>query len=479
MKEQNKDYILSKFADQGKLYTERYPEQMELLESSTLSKVKNGIDSYDRIALGKQLEQFETYMAMPFVEANVNQLGEIPKIAFNVITAVMGQSVLPVIASVQPIEEEKGLVYFENIKSSDTRGSQTAGDVLVDPRSGVVTPTGYANSKVTGEVAVASTTAATLTYTPTLLIQPVKSESLRVELGSNSAIFCKDIGPTGADKNIGTLIGNELSGTVNYTTGALSLRFAQDPGNGDTLVASYAQNFELSTDIPTIELFMDSKLVTAQVYALKGTIGMIQQFVMQKRFGGTEGLAKRLVQEINREIAGDAIRKIAAAAVGTTTFARTLPGSGSVSAFAHKQQYLDKLYESENVMLGNAGRGEISVMIVGRKHAATVKSLPGFKKLSDGNQMGPHVFGQLDGITYVRVPESAMLGIDRGIGLHKGATPWEAACVYAPFMPMAVTSLLPEGINPLSSQVAAAQMAATDTLLPNFSTNYDLSGDFA
>ena len=34
----------------------------------------------------------------------------------DVITAVHGVSVLPVVSSVQPIDEEQGLVYFKNVR---------------------------------------------------------------------------------------------------------------------------------------------------------------------------------------------------------------------------------------------------------------------------------------------------------------------------------------------------------------------------
>ena len=47
-----------------------------------------------------------------------------------------------------------------------------------------------------------------------------------------------------------------------------------------------------------------------------GTIGMLQSFGMRKRFGliAEDEIARDLVTEINKEIGGDLIRKIAAVA---------------------------------------------------------------------------------------------------------------------------------------------------------------------
>jgi hypothetical protein len=53
---------------------------------------------------------------------------------------------------------------------------------------------------------------------------------------------------------------------------------------------------------------------------------------------------------------------------------------------------------AESVILGNAGRGTINNLIVGRNAASVLATLPGFVKISDGSTIGPHIFGRLDGI---------------------------------------------------------------------------------
>jgi hypothetical protein len=139
-----------------------------------------------------------------------------------------------------------------------------------------------------------------------------------------------------------------------------------------------------------------------------------------------------------------------------------------------KQTLKDKIADAEAVLVGNAGRGTISQIVAGRKFAAIMQTLPGFEKLTDGKTLGVHVFGILDGITIIRCPNSDVLAEDKALCVWKGMSPFEAAVVYAPFMPLVVTSTLPMAPNPLQQQKAAAVWAGVDALVPNFVTQMTL-----
>jgi hypothetical protein len=474
--ERLEERLQKSFENKADAYYDRYSEYMVQLEGSLLAEARGGsIQAADVYSLGAQLEQWENYQAMCEEEGNVNLLGKLPDIAMSVITAAQGIAIMPIIASVQPIEEEQGTVYFRQVRAADTRGNNTAGDKLSDPRQLGKTSQGYATAEVTDEVGDSGDANAT-NFTFTLAQAPVKSQSLRIRMATQDE-EAVDIGPApGGDTNIGRLFGTGVSGTVNYTTGAVDIDFATAPANAEDILADYQQNFEKSADLPQLDSFFDSTPVRAHVYALKGTFGMLQSYSMRKRFGkmAEDEMARDLVAEINKEIGGDLIRKLRANAQGTTTFDRTPPGT-NISAFENRQEIKQKMAESAATIWGNAGRGDISVLIAGRTQAATLSTLPGFQRLGDANAIGPHVFGTLDGVTIVKVNEAAVLGAEQGVALWKGPTPWEAACVYAPYMPLAVTGTLNTETNPLTSQKAAAVWAATKTVVPNFSTKFDFT----
>jgi hypothetical protein len=449
---------------QAEHYHEKYRAQFEALDKSLLAKVRGGSPSIaDYYSLGKQLEQYDAYQSVCEEEGNVNLLGKIPVIAYDVITAIAGVSVIPIIASVQPVDEERGTVYFKNIRGATTKGSVTAGDVLVDPRKQIVTPSGYSSNYITGEV-LTTTAAATVTYAGTLDHLPARTESVKITVQDDAATYCLDDGK-------GNLLGKGLSGTINYTTGAISITFAAQPAQPKSVFVEYQINLERASDLSQIDTFFDSKAVSARVFALKGTIGLLQSYGMRRRFGlvAEDELAKDLVAEVNREIGGDLIRLLASSAVGSTSFDKT-PPSANISYFEHKQTFKDKLADAEAVLVGNAGRGMISQIIAGRKVASIISTLPGFEKLTDGSTLGVHVFGMLDGVTVIRCPNSDVLAEDDALLVWKGMSPFEAAVVYAPYMPLVVTSTLPVAPNPLQQMKAAAVWAGIESLVPNFVT---------
>jgi len=470
MNEDSKLQAIDKMAEQ---YYERYRNNMDALEQSLNCSIKkDGLDANDVFALGSQLEKFENFVEMCEEVGNTNLLGTLPKIGMDVITAVHGSSIIPVVASVQPIEEESGLVWFKTVRSENTRGSQTAGDVVRDPRTGTVYPQGYASGRIQNEQE--ATSGAQFTYSFTLSFPPIRSESLRLELSQNSDVFARDVGPQGADKNIGTLLGAGVSGTVNYTTGQVDVEFTSDPGAGN-MVMEYQQNFERSSDIPQIQNFFDSKQVRAHPYTLKATFGMIQDFTMRKRFGfsAQDSLSEDLVTEINKEVGGDLIRLIDAVKLGSENFDASAPSG--VSFFEHKQTYKDVLARATTNLINNAGRGQISVLIAGLDHTAIIQTLPGFQRVSDGSALGTQVIGTLDGMTVVQVKDTNLLATNRALAIWKGPTPFEAPAVWSPFMPLATTGTLPESPNPLVSMKAGAVVGAVESLVPQFATEITIS----
>lgn len=456
-------------------YFKKYRKHLEAFEKSLVSKATD-IGDHHLIQLGKQLDSWELYTNILEANGSLQNLGELPKVALDVITATMSNSILPVIASTQAIEQQKSIIYFKNVRADNTKGNLTAGQKIVDPRTGTVTPSGYSSNQVENEEAVAATVDLQVDYVFTLAALPVRSQFLRLTFSGSADIYGEDVGPRGANQDLGTILGVGMSGTIVYSTGVVTIKFAENPGAGEKVFASYQQNLEEAADIPKVTTFLDQTSIEAKAYALKSTIGIFQQFALKKTFGESalDDMTMDLTREINAEIGGDFIRSYSANAQGTTEFDRTLPVGAAYTLREYYQNYMIKMSDAENVMMGNVGRGVIKVMIVGREHASIVKNIDGFKVLSDGGSLGAHIYGVLDGVTYIRVPEQALLDAKAGIGLYTGATPLESAGVYAPFMPLTITQLSPEKPNPLMDQKAAATMAGTKVVVPGYATKFNI-----
>lgn len=457
-------------ANMAEGYFKKYKKQMQTFEKSLVSKATN-ISEHHLVQLGKQLDQWEVYKNICEANGSLNTLGELPKVALDVITATMSNSVLPVIASTQTIEAQKSIIWFKQVKALDSKGNVVANDILVDPRTGTKTPSGYSSSEVIGEESVPTTTGAQLTYAFSLNAgESVRSQFVKIYLDSDNTIFAQDF------DGKGLLYGAGMSGTIDYSTGAVSVTLAADPGGADKILSSYQQNFEEMTDIRRITTELDSTGIEAKPYALKGVMGMFQMFAMKKQFGDSalDDMAADLTREINAEIGGDFIRKYSEVAVGTTAFSLAIPTN--TSEIEHRKSYALRMADADATMVGNVGRGAIKVMIVGREHAAIVRNLDGFTVLNDGNSVGAHIFGTYKGVTYVRVPEEALLSAKSGLGLYTGASALESAGVYAPFMPLTVSDApLGTGNNPLTQQKVAATMAGTKVVVPGYVTNFNIT----
>jgi hypothetical protein len=450
---------------------------MDLLDQSLLSKAKGGLEPYDVYALGKQLESFDSYLLLCEEDGNLGQLGKIPQIAYDVITVAYGTSIIPFVASVQPIEEESGHVYFKQVKpapfTDETfKGGYSNATVFIDPRTGVVTPRSYASNNVV-ESDTLSSSGGSAQYTLTLRQFPVRPSTVSFYLATNSGVFGNDFNGYDPSTGLGTVLGAGVSGYVSYgspaAAGVLHLTFASDPG-AVAVVVNYQVNYEQADDLPRITTYFDSTDIFAQVYALKGTIGMLQSYGMRKRFGlvAEDELAKDLVAEINAEIGGDLIQLMYNAAMGNVTWFKAPPNN--VSYYEHVQTLKYAIADTEANMIGHSQRGTITTIIAGRNLCAIMSTLPGFNKLTDGNTLGAHVFGTLDGVMIVRVNEQAILDTNTAVCIWKGTSPFEAPSVYSPFMPLVVTSTLPAGKNPIGQQRAAAVWSGVKILVKQFIT---------
>lgn len=449
----------------------KYRPFLEALEKSPVARVRS-ITAYDHFALGKQLEQFENYKQMCEDDGTLAQLGSIPKLAFDVITASYGTSPLSVMASTQPIEEEQGSVYFKDLIAQTTRGNITTNDTLLSADSASATqPTSFAGDTVT---TAATNVTATATQNITLTNVPVRPYKVQIDI-----VHPQDGALQLVDDGNGKLIGYNVQGTVNYSTGAVVIAYKNTPtaptGGTHVITSTYAQDFEASTDIPKVIMRLRSKSIGARVWALKDTIGLEQSYAMKRRFGlvAEDEVSNDLVNAINSEMCNYAISRLAALAVGSNSFTKAAPAN--VSLFEHRQGFKFTINDAEATLLSNAGRGNISVMIAGANAASLISGLAGFVRVQNSESVGPHIFGTLDGIAVIRVQNSAVLNADTLLCMYKGTSPFDTALVWAPYMPLVVTTALPTGTNPLMQQKAAAVWGGLEVLIKNFVTKITLT----
>lgn len=454
-------------------YFKKFRPHIELLEKSPLSKLRS-ITSYDVYALGKQLESLDTMIQTVWeAEGTVSSLGQIPKIGFDVVSVAYGASIIPLIASVQPIEEESGIVWFKNVRASQTKGNLTQNETFLEPTTPFKTPKNYASGLVEKEVLGTVTGGLETQFTGTLETFPVKRGSCVIYFQNEGAGAYTE---KARDNDKGVLVGEGYWGTINYDTGAFVINTAAGlTDENDVIAIDYQEDFEGAEDLPRINVFWDSKNIRAKIYALKGVSGILKNFAMMKRFGGAanDELASDLINAINAEIGGDLVIKMAANVQNNVNYPKATPAE--ISFYEHRQGFMSAIADAEANMLLAAGRGQITLMVAGTTGCAVLQAVNGFEKMTDGTTFGPHLFGTLNGIPIIRVAESALLDQSTIVCAWRGPSPFEAPVVYSPYMPITTTAILPTGQNPLLQQQAAAVWAGTDVLVPNFITKITIT----
>ena len=456
---------------------EMYRPHMDIASKGLASIARNDFTKEDVYALGTMHEQVDS-MVKYMNEAGANDLGIKPNVMHDAVTLFYSNSIIPLISSVQPISSRRGIVYFEQVRAKASSGNVAAEDVLADPRSQRKTPDNYASAAQEME-SLGNGDGATTAFAGSLASSKIQIHTALLYVDGN--LVGKDIGPSeGGDPRIGQIVPIDAAGafgTINYTSGAYALTFLAAPPVGtDNITLSYQIDWEEEVAPRTISMGYESKEIQAEVFALKSRIGMIKSYELSKVFGKSlneDQMLKSLTNEMNQEIGYKFIRKLFAAAPGAPVQFEKNPTAG-VSFFDHKQELADRLAESGSQMAGQAGQGVINCIIAGRELAAIYETLPGFTMLSQGQGIGPQIYGSYKGITLIRVNEDAVLGPRESINLYKGST-FHAPAVFSPFMPITSSGLLPEGQNPLTSHMGAVTVAGVDILVPNFITRLQMT----
>lgn len=439
-------------------YVRLFPEQFESFKNSERAKIK-GLNESDLLALGRTFEAQATLKPM-HEEVSFAQLGAQPTLAYDFITALFGKSVIPYIASEQVIDEVQGLVYFENILAQTARGNISAGDKLAKA-AGVPDkyPQGFAGEMVYGEEATTQPDGTEKAFSFTLAYKPVRPNYVKVVCGN---VVLTDDGK-------GNLIGVGAAGTVNYTTGAVTATFATAPAATAKLIANYATNFELGA-LPSITTELDSKVVRANVYGLQTDTSVISSFMMGKRFNfDMQARAVQILQEqILNEMTTELVKKIEAAAVefnlDETMFDLAVPTGVSQQAHFNAVDYTFGIIAQK--MARRAGKGTLSVMLAGSDVCAFLTQNAKFKRIGEATAWAT-VYGVYDNATIViRCPQ--LTNQSSAYFIYKGETAFDAAAVYAPYMPLVGVEDLPVPTALLNRRSAVASMAALDVLVPGY-----------
>jgi hypothetical protein len=380
-----------------------------------------------------KVENFIENMKQAYGEATVSaSLGALAPRVMDVVRIFYPNQVLLSLADVQPLDGAVGSIFIMKPRFSDslppgTLGPVTKGDEIFK------TPTYYYAAENVGQL-LGTGDASNKTFTGTAGEPPLKKGVNKIIAGS----------VTGVDNSAGAISGTGITtGTIDYTTGAVSVTFATAPATGVQVVLNYNSDFENDElAIRSIEFDMSVVPVQAKMHPVRF------------KYSVAAGLAASAhlaidVQDTLAELAGSFVKQ-ERDNLGISLIYNSAPVNANLNFNATPSTYYDrqslyadielKLNEGESIIQVANGRGGVSWVICGTNASNIFRNSKGFMPVPNPSAIGPHIIGYLrDGtVPVVKVISTVIPTNDYVVG-YKGFMAGDAALILAEWIPIYFT----------------------------------------
>lgn len=444
-------------------YMERYPDQLGAYETgSMVTKVNESLSAFELISIGQQLDQYGNYQRHVNESfGNLGQLGVIPNVALDVITAAQANSILPLLATIQPQAEEQGTVYYKEVRASQAAGGYAKNERMWDPLNRDNLGDGTLGEQ-RRQVVIGTGDGTKTDF----------AGDLGVTVPRPLTIFINVPGVgTGQDDGNGKILGFGFDGTVDYDTGHVTIRAHAPIANGGKIEARFDTDVDRLDSLDKIHAGLIGKPIRAEIWTLAADIGTFANFAFQNRFGraAEDEVAADLAVAITNSMNVRAVKMLMAMAKGNTTWKMNKDG---VSYAENKLTFVDALAQAESVLHLNAGTGTTARLIAGRTAAATLRGLPEFTKAPADAGTSIGLYGFYDGIPVIRA--TGIMADDEILPVGNPDGYFTAPLGYSPFMPLITTDTIQNPNNPFRGTKAAGVWAGMTELNPNLVTKLTL-----
>lgn len=384
-----------------------------------------------RYGLAVMLENTQRFLNSLDETTRAVAVGDFNKYAFPLVRAIFPELVANSLVSVQPMLGPTSLVFYLDFVYATNKGQVKRGDTAFSSIARGNSNPSYTSPQVDEESA-GTGTGAQVQYTPSTAFTPVVPGSVTITDGIQTV----------TDDGAGVLGGDVATpGTINYANGAVDVTFASAPSNGTPITISYSYDMEANSNIPQMDLVLQSSPVVARPRKLKTSWSLEAAFNLRSLQGLeaevelTSAVGSEIRFEIDREIIND-LQRLAGA--GSVFWNKDMPSG--VSYTEQKLSINDAFVKASNLIHKITGRGMATWMLCGEEVANVLETLPNFVAnpgMPNGLTKGVYRAGRLSNRWDVfKDPfyndNFFMMG-------YKGMSFLEAGYVYAPYIPLYTT----------------------------------------
>lgn len=345
----------------------------------------------------------------------------------DIITAVFPNLIAEEIFSVQPIQQKMGEIFYLKYVYGTAKGNIQKGDTIFSHTE----IAGYENRNYTAEhqdAAVVHTTNTDGAQEFTLDVYPVVQGSLVITIDS-------DILQDNANGLLINTATKAVAGTVNYSNGVVNL---YNVATGKEIEAEFDSTFESNpSNIPSIEVVVDSTTVVARPRKLKGTYTLDAGYDLKQSQGIDikDALLQAAAMQLKNETDGDLIRTAYDQAGNATSWTYNYTGESlGLSKKEYYEEFIEKIHQACSTIRKVTKRVTGNFVVCG-KNAGDILTFvgePRFKASGNTAEVGPYYAGLLDG--RVKVYIDPFLGDNEFLVGFKGNTLIDAGLIYAPYL---------------------------------------------
>lgn len=353
--------------------------------------------------------------------ANLGQL--VPRV-IDLVRVFYPNLIAHTLVDVQSMDRQNGEIFIVKPVFTNTAAGVTAGQqVFKDQTDGT-----YASE--TRSQLVGTGNGGTAAYGPVSLSPtPVRTGSLTVTAGS----------VTGTDDGAGNITGTGItSGTIDYSTGALSITFSANVSNGVAITAVWSYDSEQApTNIRSLEIQLSLLPVTAQPHPLNVRWSTQAQLAASSHLDLDipDVLTNLVGSFIKQERDVLLVNKIVAAATADSNLNFDATAPTNYSKLAKYAEIELKLNYGESAIQASMGRGGVSWILAGNNAADIWRNVSGFEASNVVAPIGPHQIGTLrDGtVAVIKVPT---MNTNTYVIGFKGYVVGDAATILAEWIPL-------------------------------------------
>jgi hypothetical protein len=422
----------------------------------------NGIE--DRNTRAATAVLLENQRLINEVSTDTADIAQFKRISIPLVRRIYPQLIANKIVSVQPLLGPTGLVYYLRFRYSSnkgaTRGADNNGGFPGDDANSLMQKADgtanldifYSHQFVQNERLVDAGGDTTSNFT--LERGPILAGTITGTIYDGATAvytFNFSAGGTFNKTEIGSPSPAVSTGTIDLTSGALTLTWDSDPG-ANSVVMSYESNLECNQDLPEINLVVESEDITAKTRKLKAvwSYEAQQDLRSQHNLDAEAELTAVLAQEINLEIDREVLTDLRQNA-GTVTAWDFNTSLGDTIKEKYESLYV-KIVEISSVIHRKTLRGGANFIVTSPEVASI------FETATAGFAPAPsETFTSSLGIQYVgtvnnrwRLYKDPLFQSNQILMGYKGDSYLDSGYFYCPYVPLTQTPVVldPESFCP-------------------------------